>query len=246
MIQGTIMKLSDWQFAEIQLLLTAEELIEAGEWRAIELEPLHYYSCCENLNIAIHHSYIDIRGQHRKAKRMTLRPDFDGYLICSFKNKAIRFHRLKAQIFLSDYDESLEVNHKDGDKQNNAIYNLEMTTHKDNIIHFYNDPKVDHLKQQRIQRQKEFMKTDKGKMQQAQRIARFGTTECRAKRSAAMKSYYANPENRDKTADAMKQVCESIEKRQQMSIIMKLKWQNQEFRDKMIASRAKLPKEVRV
>lgn len=45
-------------------------------------------------------------------------------------------HRLVAETYLMEsYQEGFEVNHKDGNKQNNALPNLEWTTNEGNRIH---------------------------------------------------------------------------------------------------------------
>lgn len=44
------------------------------------------------------------------------------------RGKSHTIHRLVAKHFLEDYSDTLEVNHKDEDKANNAISNLEMCT----------------------------------------------------------------------------------------------------------------------
>lgn len=46
-------------------------------------------------------------------------------------------HRLVMKNFNEDYEESLQVNHKDGNKENNKINNLEMVTKSENIKHSY-------------------------------------------------------------------------------------------------------------
>lgn len=51
------------------------------------------------------------------------------------RQKSVTIHRLLAEIFLPDYDELLHVNHKDGDKLNNSLSNLEMVTHQENMAH---------------------------------------------------------------------------------------------------------------
>lgn len=53
------------------------------------------------------------------------------------KNKIIRVHRIVAQTFLDLKKNGKEVNHKDGNKENNCISNLEWITHQENIIHAY-------------------------------------------------------------------------------------------------------------
>lgn len=46
-------------------------------------------------------------------------------------------HRLVAEAFLNDYNKCLQVNHKNGIKNDNNIGNLEMVTAKENQIHSY-------------------------------------------------------------------------------------------------------------
>jgi hypothetical protein len=44
-------------------------------------------------------------------------------------------HRLIAETFIPNIDNKPEVNHKDGNKLNNHIDNLEWSTHKENCEH---------------------------------------------------------------------------------------------------------------
>ena len=66
-------------------------------------------------------------------------PDKRGYLTASiWINKQIHtmlIHRLIAQTFIPNPDNKPTVNHKDGNKQNNAVSNLEWATHQENIDH---------------------------------------------------------------------------------------------------------------
>ena len=70
------------------------------------------------------------RGRERKQqvargyKRVTL--------CLGGKNKNFLVHRLVAKVFLDDYSEDLQVNHKDENKFNNNVSNLEMCTSKYN------------------------------------------------------------------------------------------------------------------
>ena len=49
--------------------------------------------------------------------------------------KTFKIHKAVAETFMPNLDDSLIVNHKDGDKLNNNIDNLEWCTHRENIMH---------------------------------------------------------------------------------------------------------------
>jgi hypothetical protein len=51
--------------------------------------------------------------------------------------KTSYIHKLVAEAFLLNYDPNLVVNHKDGNKKNNCLSNLECITQSDNIRHSY-------------------------------------------------------------------------------------------------------------
>lgn len=53
------------------------------------------------------------------------------------KGKSYNVHRLVAQTFLKDFVENLQVNHKNGIKSDNNVFNLEMVTAKENQWHSY-------------------------------------------------------------------------------------------------------------
>lgn len=60
------------------------------------------------------------------------------YRVSLCKNKIKReyyIHRLVAQHFILNYNNLPEVNHKDGDKSNNCVSNLEWCSRKQNIEH---------------------------------------------------------------------------------------------------------------
>lgn len=64
--------------------------------------------------------------------RITFSENNSGYLSAPFGESV---HVTVARHFLSDYDPSLQVNHKDGNKKNNQVSNLEMVTRSENMTH---------------------------------------------------------------------------------------------------------------
>ena len=58
-----------------------------------------------------------------------------GYLKVNINQKPKRVHRLIAKTFLKDYDDNLQVNHKNGIKDDNKVENIEMVTAKQNCWH---------------------------------------------------------------------------------------------------------------
>ena len=62
----------------------------------------------------------------------------DGYRYAYLKDIGWRYvHRLVYETFVGPIPEGLEINHKDGNKLNNTVANLEATTHQKNIEHSY-------------------------------------------------------------------------------------------------------------
>ncbi len=53
----------------------------------------------------------------------------------SGKRKHHKVHRLVAKAFIKNPDGKPQVNHKDGNKQNNSVTNLEWVTNRENVDH---------------------------------------------------------------------------------------------------------------
>lgn len=81
-------------------------------------------------------------GMPCKIKGRVLKPAMnkDGYYKCALcvdrKLKSYRVHILVAKTFLGK-KEGLEVNHIDGNKANNCLDNLELISHRENVIHSF-------------------------------------------------------------------------------------------------------------
>lgn len=86
---------------------------------------------------------VDTLGRTRTWKGQILNPDIapNGYyrvtLARSGKKKQVYLHRLVATHFIPNPENKPQVNHKDGDKLNNSIDNLEWVTAQENTIHAY-------------------------------------------------------------------------------------------------------------
>lgn len=80
-----------------------------------------------------------IPRQGSKGGILKFKPDKFGYLrvgLCKGnKTKTFKSHRIVAQVFIPNPDNLPHVNHRDGNKQNNHVSNLEWMTARDNIRH---------------------------------------------------------------------------------------------------------------
>jgi hypothetical protein len=68
-------------------------------------------------------------------KEIKKRINADGYYVVSLNQRSFLVHRLLAINFISNSENKAEVNHKDGNKLNNALSNLEWLTQKENLDH---------------------------------------------------------------------------------------------------------------
>lgn len=86
---------------------------------------------------------LDAYHTSMRGVNFKLSKDLNGYLRTGLtskgKCKTIKVHRLVAKYFLEDFDENKTVNHKDFDKTNNCVSNLEMMTDSENVLHYQED-----------------------------------------------------------------------------------------------------------
>ena len=75
--------------------------------------------------------------QHRKERIMNKRESVDGYYVAKLnvnkKSKSIAIHILVARHFIDNPNNYPEVNHKDCNRKNNQVNNLEWCTHQQNV-----------------------------------------------------------------------------------------------------------------
>lgn len=78
-------------------------------------------------------------GEHLLPEKLLKLSLVKGYLQIALhkegKYKYYKVHRLVAQTFIPNPDNKEQVNHIDGNKQNNCIDNLEWVTGKENMLH---------------------------------------------------------------------------------------------------------------
>ncbi len=89
----------------------------------------------------IHINGVDIQvtsnGKvYKKGKELKQNENFDGYLVVyTGNNRSVGVHRLVALAFIHNDNPEVktEVNHKDFNRKNNNVHNLEWLSHADNI-----------------------------------------------------------------------------------------------------------------
>lgn len=81
------------------------------------------------------------RGFAKEPRLLTVGISVWGYPEVRFSNnkisKKFRVHRLVAETFIENKDFKKEVNHKDGNKLNNHIDNLEWVSRSENMVHLF-------------------------------------------------------------------------------------------------------------
>jgi hypothetical protein len=97
-----------------------------------------YYQVSET-GLVISLDRYDSLGRFRKGVIKSQIVQNSGYLIVNFrlkgKQKNFLIHRLVAEAFISNPETKKYVNHKDGDKLNNHVDNLEWVTASENMKH---------------------------------------------------------------------------------------------------------------
>lgn len=108
--------------------------LEDEEWRPV-VGYEGYYEV-SNLGTVRGIDRYDCKGRRIKGKVLQKKVEHTGYvstvLTRNGKPKSYKVHRLVAEAFIPNPDNLPQVNHKDEDKSNNTVWNLEWCTEKYN------------------------------------------------------------------------------------------------------------------
>jgi hypothetical protein len=105
------------------------EVIEGEVWKSVPTELVN----AEGYQISTAARICDKLGKHYNG---SLEKDSNYVRVC-IKEKLFRLHILVAQVFIDNPDNKEHVNHKDGNRANNTVSNLEWATRSENMQHAY-------------------------------------------------------------------------------------------------------------
>lgn len=123
---------------------TRKKKIKCEIWKDIpKYEGLYQVSNTGKVKSISHYTRNSTKNSFRLTKGRILAQYKmpNGYMQVQLSKNELRekyyVHRLVADVFLDNKDNLSDVNHIDGDKNNNSVNNLEWCSHKDNQVHMF-------------------------------------------------------------------------------------------------------------
>ena len=88
-------------------------------------------------------NFGNVRTVKNGEAEMSQQENRNGYMTVHLRNKGVErramVHRLVAEAFIPNPDELRDVNHKNGDKSDNRLENIEWVSHSDNMTHSFRE-----------------------------------------------------------------------------------------------------------
>ena len=143
----------------------------------------------------------DVTGTIRKPQKVgRYSKSGNSYLAVVLHNKHLKVHRLVAEAFIPNPNNKPQVNHIDGNKENNCVNNLEWCTNRENVLHSFkiNKERVEHHTEANRRRCKKVVRVEDGKIYKSIKEAGADnncsvaniTTACRSNGKATVKGYH--------------------------------------------------------
>lgn len=107
-------------------------------WKGVNNEPGYEVSNLGRVkSLPLKYRTIDGRICEKKERVLKGNPNSQGYCRVWLNKKTYKVHRLVAESFIPNPDNKPQVNHIDGNKQNNCVSNLEWATASENNLHAF-------------------------------------------------------------------------------------------------------------